>query len=187
MKKKVIILLSAMFLLVSSSVYAANSSLINSKVNKIVSLVVNGSKINTDAIVINGVTYVPIRAVGKELNMNADYKNDTVYLTSNESDSSNKTEDNTPVIDNNLGLKNQLKLINTEIEAIQSEIKMLNEKNEENLASFNKNVETQGADVMGKWEDSIWYKTYQERKAPLDQKLNELLKKKTEIENQLSK
>lgn len=114
--KKLIPVLLTVSLLFSGVALASNSKLLNSKVSKVVDLVVNKKKINTDAVIINGVTYVPIRAVGDVFSMNAEYKNSTVYLSSNEEQQTNNEVQFDDGIENE---KNNEELINNKEKAIK--------------------------------------------------------------------
>lgn len=66
MKKKIAITVAALLLLTGTAAYGATSSIVGAKVQGIFSVVVNGEKIS-DAVVVNGLTYVPLRSISNSI------------------------------------------------------------------------------------------------------------------------
>lgn len=76
------IVIAALLVGGASTAYTATSNLINQKVQQIVKVKVNGKQINSEGIVINGVTYVPMRAIGNEIGLSSSYKDGVVSMSS---------------------------------------------------------------------------------------------------------
>lgn len=80
--KKITLIAAASLLLIGGAVaYAAGNSIVGKKVDKAVTLTVDGKELKTDAIIIDGVTYAPIRAVSDAYNSKVAYKKDRVDIT----------------------------------------------------------------------------------------------------------
>lgn len=181
MKKNVIATLCAVSLLVSAgSVYAASGATINSKVSKIVNLFINDKKINTEAIVVNGVTYVPIRIVGNELNANVSYAGDEVRVKSRRDTSKELLVTN---------LKSRISSLTLQIMDLENMLEANKEQTETYLELYKKNVESLGEAVAGKWEDSMYYTNYKSlvrEKTNIEKKLDFYKSEKAELEQQLA-
>ncbi|WP_342437817.1 hypothetical protein NSS79_34090 [Paenibacillus sp. FSL L8-0436] len=81
MKKKIIGIAAAALLLGSSIGYAASSSLIGAKVTGLFSVEQNGKKI-ADAVIINGSTYIPVRALSEATGTELTVKGKTITMES---------------------------------------------------------------------------------------------------------
>jgi hypothetical protein len=73
MKKFVLILVFALVLIGATVAYADDSSLIGQAVQGVFPVYVNGSELTTQAIVIDGVSYLPTRAVAEALGANVSF------------------------------------------------------------------------------------------------------------------
>ncbi|WP_028546244.1 hypothetical protein [Paenibacillus taiwanensis] len=82
MKKLVAISLCSLVLVAGSVAYATGGSLIGKKVDKTVSVVVNGQKAKTEAVIIDGVTYAPVRTVGEMTGSTVKYEGGVVKVDS---------------------------------------------------------------------------------------------------------
>ncbi|WP_195571504.1 hypothetical protein [Paenibacillus sp. 1001270B_150601_E10] len=80
MKKWIMIGLCVAVLGGGTAVWASSSSLVGKKVEKMVSLYIGSTKVNTDAIIIDGVTYAPVRKVGEMTGLQVSYEDGAVKL-----------------------------------------------------------------------------------------------------------
>lgn len=83
--KKLSTILAIIFslaLTIGSISYAAEPSLVGKTVQKVVSIVLNGKETSVEGIVINGVTYAPVRNVGEMSGMKVKYEGGKVRLDS---------------------------------------------------------------------------------------------------------
>ncbi|MDK8182125.1 hypothetical protein [Paenibacillus sp. UMB4589-SE434] len=80
MKKIIIGSLCFIILIAGSAAYAAGESLVGKKVTRTVEVIVNGQKTNAEAVVIDGVTYAPVRAVGEITGSTVKYEGGVVTL-----------------------------------------------------------------------------------------------------------
>lgn len=83
-------------------------SLIGKKVDGVVKVIVDGSELETAAVVIEGVSYAPLRAVGESLQLEVEYSDGVVILSRQDKEDSNLQEQ----------IKNEIR---REIEAIEKE------------------------------------------------------------------
>lgn len=81
MKKKIVGVASAALILGSSIGYAASASLIGAKVTGVFSVQQNGKKI-ADAVIINGSTYAPIRAISEATGTDITVRGKSIILGS---------------------------------------------------------------------------------------------------------
>lgn len=65
----------------SSQIYAATSSLLGAKVDKVITVQLDDKNIG-QAIAINGVSYLPVRSLSTALDVGVDYKSSVISLTS---------------------------------------------------------------------------------------------------------
>lgn len=122
MKKKLSIILSVLVLTFGSVSYAAGSSLIGKKVQTITTILFNGKQMNTDAIVIDGVTYAPVRSVAEMSGLTVKYEGGVVKMDGN----------NTAVTD-------EIKL--SRISSRVTEINQIIESNQASLLILNQSLE----------------------------------------------
>ncbi|MEK5415182.1 hypothetical protein [Paenibacillus sp. FSL L8-0708] len=82
MKKLIIAFLTACVLITGSTAIAATSSLVGKKVAKEVNIEKNGVKSVQKAVIIDGVTYAPVRDIAESIGYSVTYKGDVVSLQS---------------------------------------------------------------------------------------------------------
>lgn len=80
MKKSIIALLTACVLVTGTSAFAATSSLVGKKVAKEVVIEKNGVKSAKKAVIIDGVTYAPVRDIAEGAGYSVTYKGDVISL-----------------------------------------------------------------------------------------------------------
>ena len=68
------------FLLCAGTAYAS-SNVVGKKVDSVISVYKDGTKLNTEAVVINGVTYAPVRAVSEAVGVEVKYEGGKVTLS----------------------------------------------------------------------------------------------------------
>ncbi|WP_379161392.1 hypothetical protein [Paenibacillus sp. sgz5001063] len=84
MKKSIIALLAACVLITGTSAFAATSSLVGKKVAKEVVIEKDGVKSAKKAIIIEGVTYAPVRDIAEGTGYSVSYKGDVIVLESSQ-------------------------------------------------------------------------------------------------------
>ncbi|OZQ66554.1 hypothetical protein [Paenibacillus odorifer] len=82
MKKSIIALLTACVLITGTSAFATTSSLVGKKVAKEVVIEKNGVKSAKMAVIIDGVTYAPVRDIAEGAGYSVTYKGDVISLQS---------------------------------------------------------------------------------------------------------
>lgn len=153
MKKGIIVTIAVSLLLAGSVAGAAGSSLIGKKVAKEVQIEVDGKKTKNQAVIIDGVTYAPVREVGEITGFKVTYKDGVVRMNStNESQETAKVSgpstESIGKIDNLLTGKRE------EIQINEADIK----KREAAIEKSNKTYETFEVYKGLKYEDSDAYK-----------------------------
>lgn len=97
MKKRILGVVVTALLLGSSIGYAASSSLIGAKVTGIFTIEQDGNKI-ADAVVINGSTYAPVRAISEATNTELKVEGKTIMVESKQENQVTQEKDKTGVI-----------------------------------------------------------------------------------------
>lgn len=82
MKKSLIVTIAVSVLLAGSAVAAAGTSLVGKKVAKEVQVEVDGKKTKNPAVIIDGVTYAPVREVGEITGRTVKYEKGVVVMKS---------------------------------------------------------------------------------------------------------
>ncbi len=82
MKKSIIALVVACVMITGTTSFAATSSLVGKKVAKEVSIEKDGVKSGKKAIIIDGVTYAPVRDIAEGAGYSVTYKGDVISLES---------------------------------------------------------------------------------------------------------
>ncbi|MBR2567570.1 MAG: hypothetical protein IKE34_00060 [Paenibacillus sp.] len=128
MKKWIIVGLCAAVLGGGTAVWASGSSLVGKKVERIVSLYVGDTKVNTDAIIIDGVTYAPVRKVGEITGLQVNYESGTVKLNrKNAGDNSSNTSNLTRIEEINARLQANKEKMKSNSQSIGESEKKLGE------------------------------------------------------------
>lgn len=181
MRKYPILVLFFAGILAGTTAFAASSSLVGKKIEREVSIEVDGQKIETEAIVVNGTTYVPVRSVGEMSGYKVTYKGGVVRMQSSGEamettpDTNEGKEIPSPAREEDLdsqikGKRNIMSSNNAEIEKQKAAIEN-SKKSFEEYAIYKE----QGL----KFEDSVTYKEAVKYIGELEAK-NETLKREIE-------
>lgn len=167
------------FLLCAGTAYAS-SNVVGKKVDSVISVYKDGQKLNTEAVVINGVTYAPVRAVSEAVGVDVKYEGGKVTLSTSTA--------NTSKIEEAITRKDDT------IEATKKLIQTLNES----ITTLNGNLEEARKNYVEKpnttFEDSHAYKvimgdinTTQELLDKTQAELTKLQQEKAQLTAQLNK
>ncbi len=101
MKKLAVCLVIILALVCAGAVYADTSSIVGQAVQGVFPVVVNGQTLSTQAIVINGVSYLPTRAVSDALGATVSFQNGQIDVTTVSNSSNPGTVSNTQATQSN--------------------------------------------------------------------------------------
>lgn len=119
MKKSLIVTVAVSVLLAGSVASAAATSLVGKKVAKEVQIEVDGKKTRSPAVIIDGVTYAPVREVGEMTGRTVKYEKGVVVMNS---DDVTMGEDATQVKPSTQSIDNDIKYKREKLESNREEI-----------------------------------------------------------------
>lgn len=172
MKKFIMGLLVGVGIASSFNAYAAIESLIGKEVQGEVNVKLNGSTIGNKAAIVDGSSYLPVRAIGEALGLNVDFQNSEVILNQKpievkqpvtESTNNQTTPTTTPAPERKLNL-----------DQIEGKI----EQTKINIQGLKMVIEAGGGTTNPQ------YKEYSDRLAKYETELTDLEKQKAELQIQ---
>ncbi|WP_289354817.1 hypothetical protein [Paenibacillus sp. S-12] len=179
MKKGIIVTIAVSLLLAGSVAGAAGSSLIGKKVAKEVQIEVDGKKTKSPAVIIDGVTYAPVREVGEITGFAVTYKGGVVRMNST-NDTQEAAKVSEPTTESVGKIDNLLAGKRKEIQINEEDIK----KREAAIEKSIKSYETFEIYKGLKYEDSDAYKGDLKYIEDLKGKNETLTKEIAELERQ---
>lgn len=177
--KKVVIISAVAMLLVAGSIAAAGTSMVGKKVAKEVQIEVDGKRAKNAAIIIDGVTYAPVREVGEMTGRTVKYDGGIVKVQSG-GGSLNESVKETPV--NNEQISQQIDYKKERMELNRAEIARQEEIIEDSIKRYEESLMYRESNI--KFTDTESYE-YSKRKIETLTAENEKLQTEiTELERQ---
>ncbi|MCY9532990.1 V-type ATPase subunit a family protein [Paenibacillus alvei] len=181
MRKGIIVTTVVSLLLAGSVAGAAGSSLIGKKVAKEVQIEVDGKKTKSPAVIIDGVTYAPVREVGEMTGRAVKYEKGIVVMMSGGVGVGEEVGQLNPSIDS---LNNEVKYRQEKIALNRDIIERQQRSNEESIKKYEENIMYKESNV--KFTDTETY-AYSKNKIETLTAENEKLEKEiAELERQKS-
>lgn len=98
MRKYLVGFIFGIALTLSFNVYAAVESLVGKQVQGEVPVKLNGAQLDNKAAIIDGSSYLPVRAIGEALGLNVDFQNNEAVLNQKPKEEAPKVTGTTPTV-----------------------------------------------------------------------------------------